>query len=314
MYQKRNIRLLISLCVLSILTAVLMFWMNRSANVTVDKSILRAEDLKAINKVILEKEGEKIELSFDGARWKVNDQLADRSMIDVLFATLQQAEPKREVSEKLADTLKAELKASGVHVTLLKDNQTELSFWAGGNNAKTQAYFARESTDEVYVMVIPGYRVYTSGIFELEESGWKDKYVFNFNWRNFQSLNVIAADTPENSFEIAMGKSYFEVKGLAHVDTTRLNDYIDAVSLLTVDYYLTKAESQQYDSVFAADNGFEIKVSDIGNRSYSLKLYPQADEQQVLGVFQGSQAARFDARKIAPLLKTRSWFESKQPQ
>lgn len=312
MHQKRNIRLLISLCVLSVFTAVLMFFSNRSVSEAVDKSTFRVDDLKAIDKVVLEKQNEKIELTFDGARWKVNGQIADRSMIDVLFATLQQAEPKRGVSDKLADTIQAELKAEGVRVTLLKGHETELAFLAGGNQSKTQAYFAKADEDEVYVMVIPGYRVYTSGIFELEESGWKDKHVFNFNWRNFQSLHVVADDDPGSSFEIAMGKSYFEVKGLARVDTARLNDYIDAISLLTVDYYLTKAESQEYADMLSTARGFEIKVFDIGGKSYALKLFPRPGEQQVLGVFQGSQAARFDARKIAPLLRNKSWFDPQQ--
>lgn len=313
MHQKRNIRLLISLCVLSVLTAALMFFMKQSENQKIDLALFRVEDLKAINKVVLEKQGEKIELTFDGARWKVNDQLADRSMIDVLFATLQQAEPKREVSDKLADTLRIELQQQGVQVSLFQSNELALKFLAGGNASKTQAYFTKPGEDEVYVMVIPGYRVYTAGIFELEESGWKDKYVFNFNWRNFQSMNVTVEDSPENSFEIAMGKSYFEVKGLAEVDTTRLNDYIDAISLLTVDYYLTKTASQEYADMFATAPGFEIKVFDIGGKSYTLKLFPQQGGQQVLGVFQGSQAAQFDVRKVAPLLRNRSWFDPKQP-
>lgn len=312
MHQKRNIRLLISLCALSIVTAALMFWMNRSAREIIDPSIFRVEDLKAIDKVVLERQGEKIELSFDGARWKVNGQLADRAMVDVLFATLQQAEPKREVSDKLADTLKVALQTEGVQVSLYQANELSLKFIAGGNQSKTQAYFTKPDEDEVYVMVIPGYRVYTAGIFELEESGWKDKYVFNFNWRNFQSMNVTVDDQPESNFDIAMGKSYFEVKGLAQVDTTKLNDYIDAISLLTVDYYLTKAESQETISSLATAKGFEIKVFDIGGKSYSLKLFPQPNEQQVLGVFQGSQAARFNAQKIAPLLRNKSWFDPKQ--
>ncbi len=39
-------------------------------------------------------------------------------------------------------------------------------------------------------MNIPGYRVYVSGIFELDESGWREKRVFAFNWQNFQKLDA----------------------------------------------------------------------------------------------------------------------------
>ena len=95
MQQKTNIRLLISLCVLIIITALLIFLFNRTDNV-VDKTVFRIADLRSVDKVVLEHDSSKVELKLDASgRWKVNDQLADRSMIDVLFATLQQAEPKR---------------------------------------------------------------------------------------------------------------------------------------------------------------------------------------------------------------------------
>lgn len=311
MQKKKNIRLLISLSILLVLTIVLLFLFNRNQNPVVDKTIFRVEDLTSIDKVVLEKAGVKTELVLDASnRWKVNGQPVDPAMIDVLFATLQQAEPKREVSEKLSDSIKSTLVKEGVHVTLFQGTNEALTFIAGGNASKTQAYFAQPEGD-VYVMIIPGYRVYTSGIFELETAGWRDKYIFNFNWQNFQSLNVSFPASPTDDFEVSMGKEYFEVKGIAQADTTRLNDFLDAVSLLTVDQYLSKEQTAVYDTALQASQGFSIVVKDISGKTYDLKLYAEPGKSTIFGMVQGSYPAIFDARKILPLMKNKGWFVKK---
>src|SRR5687767_14357872 len=267
MQRKRNIQLLFALGCLIATTALLLFFFNRKEEV-VDKNIFRVEDLKEIDKIVLTKNEKTIELKFDGARWKVNNQLADRSMIDVLFATLQQAEPKRAITESLQDSISTILKNEGVKVNLYSADELQKEFLAGGNANKTQAYFKNPADDECYLVVIPGYRVYTSGIFELKENGWKDKHVFNFNWKNFQALKSTVPGFSKNDFEISMGKTYFEVKGIISVDTTKLNDYLDAISLLTVDQYVTREEVTGYDSLLHAKPFLELQVSDVSGKNY----------------------------------------------
>ncbi|HET9054738.1 MAG TPA: DUF4340 domain-containing protein [Cyclobacteriaceae bacterium] len=309
MQQKRNIRLLISLCVLIAITATVLFLFNRNGN-TVDKTIFRVTDLQAIDKVVLERDSAKTELAFDGIRWKVNSQTADRALIDVLFATLQQAEPRRKVSEKFADSLKTFLENNGVHVTLFQHDEPVLDFFAGGNAAKTQAWFAKAGDDAVYNMVIPGYRVYTSGIFELEAPGWKDKYVFNFNWQNFKSLNVAFTASPADNYEVTIDNAMAKINGVPG-DTTRFNNFMDAVLQLTVDQYLTREQAKAYDSALISGQGFDITIMDIANKTYTLKLYPEAGKPRVFGMVHGTFPAVFDTHKVVPLMKSKGWFTAK---
>ena len=90
MQEKKNIRLLISLGILVVSTVIVYFFTSGTNTLAVDKALFKVENLKAIDKVELTSVSEKIELKFNGARWRVNDQLADVDMVDVLFATLQQ--------------------------------------------------------------------------------------------------------------------------------------------------------------------------------------------------------------------------------
>ena len=53
-----------------------------------------------------------VTLKYNGSRWKVNDEFnADPIMIDVLFATLQQAEPRRPLAASLKDSVAEESSA-----------------------------------------------------------------------------------------------------------------------------------------------------------------------------------------------------------
>ncbi|MBL7834935.1 MAG: DUF4340 domain-containing protein [Cyclobacteriaceae bacterium] len=308
MQQKKNIRLLISLVVLTIITTALIIFFNRDNN-AVDKTIFQVADLKSVNKVVLERDSSKVELVLDASgRWRVNGELADPAMVDVLFATVQQAEPKRKISDKLTDSLNALLHHQGVHVLLFHDSEQISDFYAGGNASKTQAYFAKGEDEEVYVMVIPGYRVYTSGIFELDAAGWKDKYVFGFNWQNFKDLKVSFAASPADNFEVVMDKLP-AISGI-QADTARLNGFLDNVSLLTVDQYLTRDQASVYDSARLVP-AVELIVSDLSGKNYSLALFPQPGKQVVFGLIQGKYAAIFDSRKILPLIKNKGWFVKK---
>ncbi|HMV08831.1 MAG TPA: DUF4340 domain-containing protein [Cyclobacteriaceae bacterium] len=308
MQQKRNIRLLISLCVLTIGTAILIMIFNRDSS-AVDKTVFQVADLKSVDKVVLERDSSKVELMLDASgRWRVNGELADPAMVDVLFATIQQAEPKRKISDKLTDSLTALLHTQGVHVSLFQSNERVSDFYAGGNASKTQAYFLKEGDDNVYVMAIPGYRVYTSGIFELESPGWKDKYVFGFNWQNFKNLNVVFTASPADNFDVVMDK--LPVITGVQADTAKLNSFLDNVSLLTVDQYLTTAQASVYDSARFIPP-VEITVTDLSGKTYALTLYPEPRKPVVFGMVQGRYPAVFNSRKILPLMKSKGWFGKK---
>jgi hypothetical protein len=309
MQRKRNIQLLFALAFLIATIALLLFFLSRKEE-AVDVDLFRVTDFTQIDKVVFTKQGDTIELKFDGTRWEVNNQLADRRMIDVLFATLQQAKPKRPVAESIRDSVNTVLEKDGALVSLFISNELQKEFFVGGNATKTQTYFKNKEEGQSYVVVIPGYRVYTGGVFELNETDWKDKYVFSFNWRNFQSLKSTARN-PKDDFEIAMGKTYYEVKGVSSIDTTKLNDFLDAVSLLTVDQYVKNEKNSEYDSLLATEPIVKLDVSDVSGKNYTLVLYEMDDRALVMGSIQGTQLALFDPRKLHPIIKSQSWFVKK---
>jgi hypothetical protein len=309
MQERKNKRLAILFCALCCMTAIVFYLGKTDGAVAVSRSMFKDFDFKSIDQVVLESKKGRVDLKFNGTKWKVNNQFdADQSMVEVLFATLQQAEPKRPLATDIQDSIITGLKQQGVKVSVVSAGQSALTFYAGGNAQKTQAYFATIDDDpKSYLVTIPGYRVYASGIFEVPEKDWKNKYVFGFNWRNFQRLEAEFPGQRENNFEVVPNDNYFSVAGIISVDTAKLNTFLDDISLLTVDNYLEEAAE---DSIPQSSPIMVLKVKDIGQRVYTLQLFqPKLSGDAIPGLINGIQWALFHPAKIRRIQKSKAFFE-----
>jgi hypothetical protein len=309
MQEKKNKRLAIILIVLLAATAAV-YWSGRSDNqYVIDKNLYRNFDLKTVDHITLESKSGKVDLKFNGSRWKVNGYFdADANMIDVLFATLQQVEPKRPIANSLQDSTNKALMQDGVKVNLFAAGQSVYGFQAGGNLQKTQGIFKGEGDDQSYQVIIPGYRVYVSGIFELLEKDWRNRLVFAFSWQNFQQLDVSFPDKTQDDFTIVLDNQVFGVKGISQTDTTKLNAFLDQVSFLDVDEYLPTSPAT--DSLFSGKAIVQIKITDIASRTYSLQLFPfDKVRNQFPGLINGSDRAVFAIEKVRELVKPKRFFQ-----
>lgn len=291
-------------------TAVVFYLGTRKSNDHVDENMFRLADYTAVDKVVMASpEGERT-LSYNGAKWMVNDSLvADRNLIDVFFATLTQALPKRPVSVKLQDSIADQLKNSATKVSLYVGNNVTQEFYAGGNRQKTQAFFMNVEDDQPFVMEIPGYRVYVSGIFELDANGWRDKYVFGFNWQNFLHLEAAFPERSKDNFSISMADRMVRVDDMVEQDTARLNNFLDAVSLLKVKQYV---DTEMTDSLVRQEPIMNIRVLDLAKREYLLSIYPtEKGSRDQFGLLQGRYPVVFDARSFRDLIKPRDYFAGK---
>ena len=302
--EKRNKILLMLLVVLTLGCAGFYLLVMVDETPLADKSIFRVQDLEKVDRVVLRSATDTVVIAYGGSRWLVNNSHpADPDMIDVLFATLREAEPKRPVARGLRDSIATALRKNGIYVSLFSDQKELKTFIVGGNATKTQAFFMEEVSGEVYLMAIPGYRVYTSGIFEIGEGGFRSKYVFDFNWRNFKSLTASFPSAPQQNYQVSMGNEYFTIQGMTSVDTAKLNSFLDRVSLLQAEEFRSKAELGLDKPVMV------ITIEDVASRKYEVEIFPPSNGR-AKGLVNG-ELAYFDNKKIQPLLKPRSFFTKK---
>lgn len=307
--KKKNIRLSISLVVL-VVACFTVYLLSGSGGGAVDVSMFRVDDYNTMDHVVMTGPRGRVELSTSGGRWRVNDQFtADRNLIDVLFATLQQAEPRRPVATRQRDSIAHHLEVQGTRVELLEGTRLIKAFLAGGNSAKTEAYFMETESGTPYIMTIPGYRVYVSGIFELAPPGWRDKYIFGLNWLNFAELQASFPGEPESGFSVKRENNTASIVGMPAADTTRLNDFMDAVSFMTAQEFTDGVP----DSLRKGQPIMRIVVKDIANREYSLDLYQRKErEGPYQGIVDGTLHALLDLSQVENVLRRKSHF-ARQP-
>lgn len=308
MQEKKNKRLVALLIVLLLATSGLYWFGNGASDTSIDKNIFQIDDYTSIDRITFESGKDKIELFFNGSRWRVNDSFdADRNLVSVLFATLKQAQPKRAVAASLLDSVNRILDTEGVHVSLFEGESLRKTFISGGDRDRMQSWFKHPVSNEIFLMTIPGYKVYVSGILQLSKNQWRDKAVFGFNWRNFRSLDVRYPAKPSDNFRVAPQNDVFGVEGIK-TDTTKLGNYMDHVLSLAVNEYL---EPGKYtDSLKTAQPVAIFTVTDIASKTYSLRIYDDKPGQ-VPALVQERDGAVFSRQKIQPVLRPKSYFSIK---
>jgi len=303
-FERRNKQLAVSLVVMIVTIIAFWFFAFRESKIEVDENALVVPDLASVDRV----EMGKVVLKFDGIKWVVNDQYpADRRAIQVLFGTVESVRPRRPVSEKQMDAVKKQLQSSGTPVRFFAKDVLVKSYLVGGIPAKPEAWFQVGDSDPVIVN-IPGYRVYSAGVFEQSVNDWRDKRVFSLNWRNFKSLTTVFTKVPADGFTISGKGRMFKIEGMNEADTAKVNTYLDDVSLLVGDGFYQPGQRARIDSLIAGPTSFDVIVTDVGNQSYRLEVFPPLrNEANVFGRVNG-EIMVFPRAEIVRIAKKKSWF------
>jgi len=152
------------------------FFFREGPRPVIDPEYFKVEGTEKIDGISLQSPQGEIGLKFENNQWRVNGKWeADLQMIKVILATMKQVEPRRPVATSIKDSVLRVLTQGGTHVKLSEGGIVKFEFLAGGNTLKTESWFLRRGDVQPYIMMIPGYRVYVAGIFELDESGWRKR-------------------------------------------------------------------------------------------------------------------------------------------
>ncbi len=308
MQQKRNIQLLILLISLSLLIAFLFFLSNNYSS-DIDKTLFKVSDQNKIDRIILASQKGKLELTFDGSKWMINQKHeADPQLVTVFFASLLQVEPKRRITGLQKDSITSRLKNEGIRVSLWEDKNLEKEFTIVGNDQKTATYFQLDN-DAPYFVSIPGYRVYVASIFELTESEWRNKRVFNFNWQNFKRLKVNFSEHPTQGFTISLANGLFGIEEVTVADTTKLSSYLESIFNLQAERILTEKEAAIYDSLLATSPNFDLVIEDISKKKFELKLFSSASKSTlVLATMNNDERILLQPGAVFNILRKRDYF------
>lgn len=263
--------------ILVFLTAIFGLMLNSkdpSGNVQVNKELFAVADTAAINKITLRQPDGRVQLlEKRNGYWLLNEHhAADPSMMKLFLSVLNQVQVKRPVARSQQEAVLSQLVKQGVVVEL--DGANPVRFIAGGREGERISYFAKE--DQAYVMELPGYSSYISGIFYLKQSDFRNKMLTTLNSMNFQALDVsYPADTAQN-IRIRFQNNILGVDEIASPDSSVLFQYMMIFEPLQIAGYLSPGEDPAYDSLLQTQPQAIFRMQTVGNaQGLTLHVFPQ---------------------------------------
>lgn len=258
--------------------SLLLMWMGKKERIVhVDKDLFAIADTTQISGLTIGSKDQVIDIERKESNWQINDRYkADPQLIYLAQRILNAVQTQRPVGKSNFETIKNHLVESGIKVQVYFSDGDQRVFYAGGNTAKTTAYFANEGLTKIYTVAIPGYKSYLSGIFELSLNQWRDRVLFESDWRTIQQLEINYADENLTDLRIAFEDKFLAVAGVNSLDTAALMEYLHPLEFFQLNDYLTPGSFPRYDSLKDSAPIATLEVRDIdADNNRSLKVYPK---------------------------------------
>ena len=261
-----------------VLISLFLAWVGQKDRIeSVDKYLFAIQDTTQISGIVISRDQKEISIQRNNNSWLINEKYkADPQLIYLSQRILQAVETQRPISRSNSELIKNELMQSGCLVKIQLSNSESKTFYAGGNTAKTMAYFANQDLSKIYTVAIPGYKSYLSGIFELTLNQWRDRVLFASSWRTIQSFKVDYMAESISDLNIFFDDKFLKVEGVNQLDTAALVNYLSPLANFQLNDYLSPGSFSRYDSLTSVDPMARLSIKDIdANNNRELKIYPK---------------------------------------
>jgi hypothetical protein len=252
-------------------------------------------------------------LSKRSGNWEVNDTYAlDPSMHKVLMSVLNQVRVKRTVPKSDLDKISEDILNNGFKIEIRSSSEPERVFYAGGNGISL-SYFI--DNDEIpYIVHLPGYESYVTGIFEVAENDWRDRLIFKTSWLGIKSLDLTYPENPTNNISIKAENNLYAVAGITQLDTASLMGFLDKISYFYTDQYIDTGQVEAYDSLKKTKPFALFEVNSLGmDETVKIKFYKQLPGDNVMmGVLKDEQMCLFSSNRLDPIFIKREDLIARQ--
>ena len=310
---KKNWGLLIILFVLTGIFGLLLSRKAVKSSLEVNEDLFAVNDTTAIQRIELQQGDQMQVLTRQPQGWQLNNRYrADPQLVQLLLSVLHNVEVKRPVAKNQQEEVENALLEQGTQVRVYGTSGVLEEFYAGGSEQEQLSFFMKDRT--AYVMELPGYANYISGIFSLNENNLRNRTLFTSNFYNLQQIDVEYPQTGE-SVTIKYNGQRLDVEGVSQPDSAQLLGFLTLFENLQAVGYIKPQEYPELDSLLKQPPIAEITVQDLLNPSgKQLQLYaPTPDGRFRLGYLpQEQQAVLLDERMARMLLIDRSQLSKQQ--
>ena len=278
---KKNWGLLIILLVLSGVFGILISQKATTTSLEVEEDLFAVQDTSSLQRLELQQaQGATQVLERAERGWQLNNTYqADPQLMRLLLSVLQNVEVKRPVAESQQEEIVQKLQQEGVQVRAYNEGGAVTEFIAGGDEEGRLSYFLQDGA--VYVVELPGYVSYISGIFALTENNLRDRTIFRTNHLNLQQLTLEYPGEAED-IKIDFDGSRLEVANISQPDSVQLLGFLSLFENLQATGYVNVQEYPELDSLLQGDPEVTIYVKDL-----------QHPNGKPLAIYQPTQDGRY---------------------
>ena len=240
--------------------------------------------------------------------WKINNKFpSDPNLRKMLFTVSKRVKVSRALTGNEKEQLLKRNEEMGTSVILTVDGD-ERSYSVVGNANKTKTYFIENQ--EVYQVDIPGYQDFLASIYELKRDQWRDRLVFNGNWRTIQKMEVIYPEKSDKNLLIRFKETFYEVDDLTQIDSSAVVAYLNQFEYMQANERISFGFSPAYDSLAQTPPEVIISLSDIKYKlPIEIRIFPELPGQNIrLIMDQDDELMVFESKRILPYFKSRPDF------
>jgi hypothetical protein len=309
MQRNKNIILLIVFLSLIVWTIIYLNLENGETGISLDEDKFSIKDTTSISIINIIGNSISNTLEKHNTHWIVNGKYPmDPSMHKVLMSVLFQVKVKRTVPKNDLERIKNDIQKNGYVVEIINSDGHKNTFYAGGNGISLSYFMSDENIP--YVVHLPGYESYVTGIFEVQENDWRDRLVFQTSWLGIKSLKLTYFEDPGNNVLITAENDLYRISGVEHLDTAELMSFFDEISYFFTDRYINPGQIPSYDSLKSTKPFASMIVYSLGMMEpVTIDFYKQLPGENVMfGVLNNEQMCLFGTRRINEVFKRRKDF------
>lgn len=302
MQRRKNFILFIIFLILLGWTVIYINLEQKQEGLSINELKFSVTDTASINQITITGNKFTNVLSRSSGNWKVNDTyLMDPSMHKVLMSVLKQVRVKRTVPKSDLSKISEDILNNGFKIEIKSSTEPVSIFYAGGNGISL-SYFMGD--DEIpYIVHLPGYESYVTGIFEVAENDWRDRLIFKTSWLGVKSLNLSYGDNPSDNINIRAENNLYTVSGINKLDTASLMGFLDKISYFYTDQYIEVGQVAAYDSLKKTKPFARLEVNSLGmDEPAIIEFYNQLrGDNVIMGVLQDQQMCLFSSSRLRPI-------------
>jgi hypothetical protein len=309
MQKKKNITLLLLFLVLLVWTIIYMNLENRDSGLSFDENKFSIIDTAEVQTIRIKGNTISNELNRGSDYWVVNGRYhMDPSMQKVLMSVLHQVRIRRTVPNNDLERIKDDILSNGYQIEITRKDGTKKILLAGGNGISLSYFMEKDLIP--YIVHLPGYESYVTGIFEVREHDWRDRLIFQTSWLGLKDLSLSYMGDPENSIRILAENNLYNVQGVDKIDTTSLMNYLDEISFFYTDQYIDDGQIPSYDSLKNSEPFAHLIVNSLGMEDpVSITFFHKLPGENVmLGLLNDHQMCLFKTQRIQSIFQKKKYF------